>query len=235
MFTISINTRRVVVILGTICVLLILANISANLLELVVWDPKLFRITNKLCLDQEINIPTCFSTLLLFLSAILLAVIASLQKNRTENYPFHWALLSVIFLYLSVDETAGLHELFNKPIKLNLNPSGAFENGWVIVAIPLVVLFGVVYLRFITHLPRKTRISFLLSGSIYIAGAIGFELIGAGYVSQHGIDNLTYAMIVTIEESLEMLGSIIFIAALLDYLATKFEGQHLFVQPISGH
>jgi hypothetical protein len=229
-FILSINTKKVVVILGTICVLLIMANISANLLELVVSDPKLFRITNKLSLDQEINIPTYFSTLLLFLSAILLAVIARLQKNQTGTDPFHWGLLSIIFLYLSVDETAGLHELFNKPVQRNLNPRGIFENGWVIIAIPLVIFLGLVYIKFLSHLARKTRFQFLLAGGIYIAGAIGFELLGAGYVSQHGIDNLTYAMIATLEESFEMAGAILFIAALLDYLALTFGGQHILIQ-----
>ena len=46
-------------------------------------------------------------------------------------------------------------------------------------------------------------------------GAIGVELIGGRYLELHGVENLTYAMITTVEESLEMAGVIIFIWALL--------------------
>jgi hypothetical protein len=72
------------------------------------------------------------------------------------------------------------------------------------------------------HLPGLIRLRFVLSASLFIAGAIGFELIGGGYGDRHGFENMTYAMIVTLEESLEMAGVIVFIHALISYIETHY-------------
>ena len=47
-------------------------------------------------------------------------------------------------------------------------------------------------------------------------------MLGGHYYELHGRENLSYSMITTLEESLEMLGLILFIRALLDYLSTHF-------------
>ena len=48
-------------------------------------------------------------------------------------------------------------------------------------------------------------------------------MIGGRFAELHGGDNPTYVVIVTIEESLEMAGVIVFIWALLCYLADAHE------------
>ena len=59
--------------------------------------------------------------------------------------------------------------------------------------------------------------------TIYIGGAIGCELIGAYYAEICGTQNMAYSMIVTVEESLEMAGLILFIWALLKYVADNYK------------
>ena len=48
------------------------------------------------------------------------------------------------------------------------------------------------------------------------------ELIGGNYAEIYGRDNLIYIALTTIEESLEMLGVIVFIWALLEYIAATY-------------
>jgi hypothetical protein len=103
--------------------------------------------------------------------------------------------LSIILLLMSVDETASLPEQLNKPMRLMFNQGGIFLFGWVIVAIPVTILFVIAYLRFFFHLPRVTKILFAFDAGLYVGGAIGFELIGAGHVSQYGQANFTYFII----------------------------------------
>ena len=179
-----IHPRKVVVVLGAIFILFVLANFAGNLIDMVAYDPKLFRYTKKLYLDRETNIPTYYASLLLLIAAVLFVFIARLKQKLNSPYKYHWVLLSVIFLLMSVDETASLHEQLNKPMRLMFNPDGIFLFAWVIIAIPLFILFVIAYLRFFFHLPRKTKILFALAAGLYVGGAIGFELIGAGYVSQ---------------------------------------------------
>jgi uncharacterized membrane protein YqgA involved in biofilm formation len=47
------------------------------------------------------------------------------------------------------------------------------------------MLMGIVYLKFIFHLPVKTRNLFIISCAVYAGSAIGFELL-EGSIDQAG-------------------------------------------------
>ena len=65
---------------------------------------------------------------------------------------------------------------------------------------------------------------FILSGGIFVAGAIGLELIGALQDDSIGKENLVYCLLYSAEETLEMLGIATFIFALLRYISDQFNG-----------
>ena len=65
---------------------------------------------------------------------------------------------------------------------------------------------------------RKIFWSFVAAAVIFLSGALGFELLGANESSQHGTDTVTYSVLYTIEESLEMFGVIYLIHILLGLL-----------------
>ncbi|MEO0888247.1 MAG: hypothetical protein AAFY54_20270, partial [Cyanobacteria bacterium J06648_10] len=68
------------------------------------------------------------------------------------------------------------------------------------------------------HLPPKTRRLFYLSGSLYVSGILGMEMLTGYYISSFGGGEGTIIALNGIEESLEMLGVTLFIYTLLDYL-----------------
>lgn len=91
-----------------------------------------------------------------------------------------------------------------------------------------VIVFLLVYMKFILNLPSKIRILFIVAGIVYILGAIGVELIGGRYYELYGDDNITYTIIIiTIEELLEMAGIVVFIYALSSYIDTELKGLRL--------
>ena len=61
-------------------------------------------------------------------------------------------------------------------------------------------------------------ILFVVSGLIYVAGAIGFELLGAWEADFHGTDTIRYCILFTCEEFLEMIGIVLLIYSLLSYI-----------------
>ncbi len=63
----------------------------------------------------------------------------------------------------------------------------------------------------------------MIAAILYIGGAIGFEMIQGRYSELHGEDNLMYNMIAAVEESLEFAGVIVFIYALLKYIADNYK------------
>jgi len=173
-------------------------------------------------MDAESNIPTFFSTGLLLTCALLLGTIAALRSQERHPSAIKWAGLALVFLYVSMDEAAGIHGLLTEPTQRRLGVSGALSFAWVIPAMAAVVVLATLYVRFILALPRRIRLLFIVSAMVYVGGAVGLEMVAAAWVELHTKDNTTYVLISTLEETLEMLGATIFIYALLIYLQTEF-------------
>jgi hypothetical protein len=170
--------------------------------------------------DQEANLPSLYSALTLGFCSYLLAVIATYKKNVKSKYTNHWKGLSFIFLFLAIDETCSIHELLIPILRGAINGKGLLYFPWVIPAFCLVIIFLIVFRRFILALPAKIKFSFLLAGFIYILGALGMELVG-GYIADNYGYNTVYGIASSIEELLEMFGIVIFINALLTYLQSQ--------------
>lgn len=205
--------------------LLILASIGGQFSRLALGYDYLKGFVPLFNLDAEGNIPTYFSVLLMLFAALLLAVIAVFYRKQKIPHVSKWAILSFGFLSMAFDEAFQVHERLISPFRTLLgdNNLGVFYFAWVIPGIALVIVFGLFFLRFLMHLPSRTRRRFLIAATLYIGGTIGFELIGGRYVELHGARNWMYIMIATVEESLEMVGLIVFIWALLEYCAESFK------------
>lgn len=174
-------------------------------------------------LDMEQNIPTYFNVLLLFIAASLLAVIAMRHWKQGRPHVPEWTILSLGFLVMALDEALQFHEQLNLPVGTLLGDGelGAFFYPWVIPGVVLVFVLALGFLRFLRRLPATFRFRFLLAAALYLGGAIGVELIGSSHAELHGTENWAYSMIVTLEETLELSGLIVFIWALLKYLAVQ--------------
>ena len=218
--TLYINPKKVFIVLMSVMVLLVLVSIFLNLLS--VLDIPVYKVTRRIFgLSRERNIPTLFSSVILLGSSMLLGYIAYLTRLTGGRYSLFWAILSLGFLYLSVDETAYIHETLSED-----------RAGWVFVAAPFVILFFLFYIRFFLHLPRSTKLYFLFAGLLFIGGAFFLEYIGSwrrSIVDENSIAQ-TYLVFTTVEESFEMLGIILFIYALLLYLRDNFPDYYLSFQ-----
>jgi hypothetical protein len=167
--------------------------------------------------SSEGKFPTWFSGVTLVACGLLLALIGWAKYRNRDTYRMHWLLLSAIFFYISFDEVTSVHEEVGPILGDALGVTGAVLSGWVVPASICIVVLGLVYVRFLLRLPPRSRLLFLIAGSVYVAGALGLEFVGNAYVGANGRD-LGYGIIATIEEVLEMGGIVVFVYALLDYL-----------------
>jgi len=71
-----------------------------------------------------------------------------------------------------------------------MTSSGFLYWPWVISYSCAGAFFFLAYLKFLRGLPRKTMTLFIVSGLIYVAGAIGFEIFGAREAYLHNADTL---------------------------------------------
>jgi hypothetical protein len=178
-------------------------------------------------LNSEENIPAFFSTLLLLFSSILLVIIAFAVKKSDAPYFYHWLGLSLIFLFLSMDESLSFHESMTVPLRKGLNTSGLLFYAWVIPYTVALLILILLYLKFFINLPAGTRNLLIIAAALYLVGVIGIELLGGSIDEQVGRHNPTYVVYSTIEEVLEMGGLVVFIYALMNYLSTAFTSLRL--------
>jgi len=161
---------------------------------------------------EEANITSWFSSKLLFIVAILVLLISRVKVGQSDTFSRHWSFLAGIFFFLSLDESAAIHEMTIKSLRNAFGATGIFYFSWVIIAVPLVLLVGLFFLRFVLNLPQGTRIQFILAGVLYLTGVIGFEMLGGLF---H--ESSFYRIFVTVEETLENFGIGIFILSLVSY------------------
>lgn len=183
---------------------------------------------------EDANIPTWYSSFTLLACSVLLGVIAMAKRAHRERYALHWAFLCVLFLLMSVDEVATIHEhmgpVFNSLLEsVGITTGGIFYFTWVIPGAVFVVVVGLAYVRFLAALPRRTAFLFVVAGALFVVGALGFEMLSARLISLYGVENweqmpgtlkMVVAVETAIEEALEMLGVVVFIYALMSYVSS---------------
>lgn len=222
---ISISPTGVIRVLTVVVFCLTLAGIAAFTFKRLdfpfpasKWFYKQFNI------DAELNVPAWYSTFALLFSSGLLAIIAAVKKQECDRYFSQWKVLSLIFLFFSIDEALGIHELFIIPsLRKTLNLSAIFYQTWVIIGAVLVGIFVVKYQKFLRHLPEKTRFLFSLAGSFYVGGALGMEMVGGVLTKLYGRTSVQLAIAIVTEEFLEMVGVLVFIYALMTYISSLTE------------
>ena len=204
--------------------MLVAASVAGQVMKYIFGHPTVYGLVPMFNVSHEQNIPTLLSVLLLITCSILLSLVFYLHRKQEAGPKMYWATLAIGFAYMAIDEFTELHEnigLLFKPL-IGSYSHGFLYYSWVVPAMALMVFLAIFYTKFLFKLPKTTRINFIIAAIIYITGLIGIEMLGGHYHELHGRENLTYSMISTLEESLEMLGLILFIRALLDYLSTHF-------------
>ena len=171
-------------------------------------------------LGAEKNLPTLYSTIALLVVAGLLFVTA--RHSKTDRG--YWWVLCFAFVYLACDETCSLHEKLDQPVQASLHTSGVFHYAWVIPYGIGSIVFGLVFLRFLLRLPRKTAWLFVLGGAVFVMGAIGLEMVGGALVEQGNAKHWSYWAEQTVEEVLEMTGVLVFLFGLGDYIDSHLGG-----------
>src|SRR3972149_7933048 len=100
---IVIRPKKVTIVIAAMASSLILAGIVGVFSRFVLGLATVFGLVEMFDLDAEGNIPTYFSTILIFGCFVLLCFIGVVRKMADKTY-FLWLLLAAIFLFLSFDE-----------------------------------------------------------------------------------------------------------------------------------
>ncbi len=235
---ITLSPRRMTLVLGGISVFLCLVSIAGKALEWVLGVHSTYFIYQTVLafnVNREGNIPTWYSTLLLLICAVLLWVIAHVKRQTNGSDSRRWQVLGWIFLYLSLDEAAVIHEKLTTPLQESLQLTGFLHFGWVLVGAAVVLLIGVAYVPFVMRLHGRTRRLFILAGLLYVGGALFVEAVSANLWYLNEGTSLLFSAIGTLEELCEMLGLVVLVYALLTYMQDNIGGFRVVITPGPEH
>jgi len=168
---------------------------------------------DSLNMDRELNLPTLFSSALLLTAALLMQRIG---LDRESVVARNWRLLSKVFTFLALDEVLQIHEILIIPgLRHQVHP--ALASTWVVPYVILTLILLWHLRRFLWAIPKATTSRLLRSGAVYVGGAIGMEMIGSFTVRSNLIrlHSPWYGAITGLEETLELLGIILLIDALM--------------------
>ncbi len=173
-------------------------------------------------LDIENNVPSLYSSFALGICSVIFFIIAVHKAKPLDYEKLCWFGLGFIFLFLAIDEWFQVHEGIGNIVENYINATGLLYFPWIIPYGFAVLVFVLIYLKFILFLPKKTAILFILTGTVYLIGAIFFDMLGGREAELHGFDSVTYSILYTIEEFLEMISIVVLIYSLLSYIEREF-------------
>jgi hypothetical protein len=218
-YQISINRHTIAHVLATAVALLLAASLLGQISRYEFGHDYVYGLVHLFNVDGERNIPTFFTVLLAATSAMLLVVIGLASRGNERNDSRYWFALAAGFVFLGYDEAFQVHEQMIAPMRRLMGNAnlGVFYFGWVVPGILGVCALALFFLKFLLRLPATTRRWLLLSGALYLGGCIGMELLDGKYVEAYG-ESMTYSVLVTIEEALEMSGLATLIYTLLGHI-----------------
>jgi hypothetical protein len=197
---------------------LIFLHVSLQYLVYVIGITKLHLLSDVFDVDREDSIPTWFSQLILLGSAVAAGIVGIYKRRTRLAYGRHWLAVASVFLFLSVDEIAGIHERLIDVLARNQASLSIGLNSWYLFAIIMVGGVALPLLRFWWQLPAKTRYMLVVSAAVYLFGAVFFDVFDGRY---DGTGFLHDGLLVGIEEAFEMFGASLFLYTLYDYVCQE--------------
>lgn len=183
-------------------------------------------------LGFEEGVGTWVSSLLHAGCAALSAFGALLARREGSRWARNWWLLAAVFLAISIDETAAIHDRLVRPLRDAFGTTGVLYYPWVGIALVLGAVFLVLQLGFLRHLGNPTRRNLVLAGVVFVTGAAGLEMVEGVVASQGaGEDSVYYLLLVMVEELLEVGAVMWVICILLSHLSRWLDQPRLTFVP----
>ena len=153
-------------------------------------------------LGHEPSLPAFYSAVVILMCAAVLSIIARQSYRSADGRAVYWWVLCVGFVAMAIDEAVMIHEMADAAVHAFTPTSGAF---------------------FLFSLDRQTRFAFVVSGAIFVGGAVGMELVAGAIFSASDSEaaaqrSLAHVVSQMIEEGMEMVGIAAFLIALIGYL-----------------
>ena len=188
-------------------------------------------------LDQEANLTAWYSSAKL-LGLAIISFMIFISEGRSPGSgaksKWMWLVVAIIFLALSADETASIHETIadtimkGAPIGVDIRESvlggDKYKDSfaWVVLLAPFILAVSVFFLIFFYKKFSKSRTNLIISvialGCYLLAvGSEATIYLAPAFTDFTAADTLRYRISIGIEESGEIIGTTLFLLVFLRY------------------
>ena len=131
-----------------------------------------------------------------------------------------WMLLSFGFALLSLEEILGVHSQATKVLRsvVSITEGPGYVLAMLVIGLVGLGVLAVLFGRFYIDLPPRWRRWFTIGLMIYLLGVFASDAVGDYLITATGEPTFAYLVVLAIEEVLEMVGVLIFIVMLLEYI-----------------
>lgn len=158
-------------------------------------------------LNKEFNIPTWFSSMILYCLALISLINGYLARkihnvSAVSRYTIPWGVLTVFFLFVSVDEVVGIHEGAGSALASFINVPSNVSAWLIFFSFPILGILVSLFVFFL-GIFKENRGLLIISviGIAFWVVAITAELLQLNYLS--GMGRFQYIL----EEGSEMVGA----------------------------
>jgi hypothetical protein len=201
---------------------LILAHLAVAWVHIESGRDHMMGLSKRFQLFTEASIPAFFSAVMLVATAVVAAVLSRVAGGWRARDGRAWAFIAVLLLYMAMDEASALHEIVDQ-LRERQVEDGILYYVWVLPFGALALACIAILLPFWMRLPPSTKWWLAVAAVLFLASAIGMELVENSLVAEAGevkaFAQWSVIASVAVEEGGEMLAVAITIRTLLHHLA----------------
>lgn len=169
-------------------------------------------------LNAEANFASFYEAAPLLIASLLTLALAAHYRAQRAPLAGRWAWMSALFLFMSIDELAQLHDLFTGPLRRRLDLDfGALYFTWLLPAVVFLAFCVWYFAPLVRSLPNAIRVRLVVAAAVYFGGAVLVEM-ASGFVAESGRRSTPYLMVLTVEEACEIGGVLLGVGVLLHLL-----------------
>lgn len=106
-----------------------------------------------------------------------------------------------------------------EPLRRLLDAGGVLYSTWVIPGTLFVIAISALFAPLLGRLPQPQRRLLAAAAALFFGAAIGFELVEGWVIDRHGNDSIALIPLISVEETLEMVGVVLLLYVLMLRLA----------------
>lgn len=214
--------KRVLASILLITTVLFIAHIALKYISVVTYNEQhgfFFELSNRFDFNDENSVPQWF-TQFVFLGIGVAGFTARFLTSKKQEKRF-WMVIGLLGVLLSVDDVATLHEFILQSIHnvFFIDSAPTFlRNAWLLLLPFILIGFGWMCVSMFKLLPRRTTILCVMSGMVFIFGAVVVDSI----VNKYPLRSFEgQGLLGGLEGGLQLLGSSLFLYALIAFIEQK--------------